>query len=307
MLFQEPGQPFDECRPLCRIPSAVVPHVENDLPDGVALQYAERLLAELRERRQRRGFLAALELRLAFTPPAGVVEDIVYFFLGEIAIREKHVPFRDRKGQGIGLEGGPIGPLRIGRFERIGLVPVQREFRLPVVCEPEIFQELQRREQLGDHGFHHSLVVDREKGAQAVDYGFDRCLADRCEPVPQQLFVFVGRLYDVQPVGDPKQSDRQYLLPVYQLLEIQHGMRIAQFGDQLLGFERRSKISGLPGRSLDRADCGLEPRFVVFRKEVAMFRGQFAGQVIQVGGPVDAAPALGEGGRDRSDPQQQQE
>ena len=38
-----------------------------------------------------------------------------------------------------------------------------------------------------------------------------------------------------------------------------------------------------------------------------MFRGQFAGQVIQVGGPVDAAPALGEGGRDRSDPQQQQE
>lgn len=99
MLFQEPGQPFDECRPLCRIPSAVVPHVENDLPDGVALQYAERLLAELRERRQRRGFLAALELRLAFTPPAGVVEDIVYFFLGEIAIREKHVPFRDRKGR----------------------------------------------------------------------------------------------------------------------------------------------------------------------------------------------------------------
>lgn len=72
------------------------------------------------------------------------------------------------------------------------------------MCEPEIFQELQRREQLGDHGFHHSLVVDREKGAQAVDYGFDRCLADRCEPVPQQLFVFVGRLYDVQPVGDPK-------------------------------------------------------------------------------------------------------
>ena len=86
MLFQEPGQPFDECRPLCRIPSAVVPHVENDLPDGVALQYAERLLAELRKRRQRRGFLAALELRLAFTPPAGVVEAIVYFFLGEIAI-----------------------------------------------------------------------------------------------------------------------------------------------------------------------------------------------------------------------------
>lgn len=166
----------------------------------------------------------------------------------------------------------------------------------PLCANPEIFQELQRREQLGDHGFHHSLVVDREKGAQAVDYGFDRCLADRCEPVPQQLFVFVGRLYDVQPVGDPKQSDRQYLLPVYQLLEIQHGMRIAQFGDQLLGFERRSKISGLPGRSLDRADCGLEPRFVVFRKEVAMFRGQFAGQVIQVGGPVDAAPALGEGG-----------
>lgn len=109
------------------------------------------------------------------------------------------------------------------------------------------------------------------------------------------------------PSETPKQSDRQYLLPVYQLLEIQHGMRIAQFGDQLLGFERRSKISGLPGRSLDRADCGLEPRFVVFRKEVAMFRGQFAGQVIQVGGPVDAAPALGEGGRDRSDPQQQQE
>lgn len=104
------------------------------------------------------------------------------------------------------------------------------------------------------------------------------------------------------PSETPKQSDRQYLLPVYQLLEIQHGMRIAQFGDQLLGFERRSKISGLPGRSLDRADCGLEPRFVVFRKEVAMFRGQFAGQVIQVGGPVDAAPALGEGGRDRSDP-----
>lgn len=97
------------------------------------------------------------------------------------------------------------------------------------------------------------------------------------------------------PSETPKQSDRQYLLPVYQLLEIQHGMRIAQFGDQLLGFERRSKISGLPGRSLDRADCGLEPRFVVFRKEVAMFRGQFAGQVIQVGGPVDAAPALGEG------------
>ena len=142
VLFQEPGQPFDECRPLCRVPSAVVPHVENDLPDGVALQYAERLLAEFRERRQRRGFLAALELRLAFTPPAGVVEDIVYFFLGEIAIREKHVPFRDRKGQGIGLEGGPTRPLRIGRFERIGLVSVQREFRLPVVCEPEIFQEL---------------------------------------------------------------------------------------------------------------------------------------------------------------------
>lgn len=124
-------------------------------PTGLPCNMPNAFLAELRERRQRRGFLAALELRLAFTPPAGVVEDIVYFFLGEIAIREKHVPFRDRKGQGIGLEGGPIGPLRIGRFERIGLVPVQREFRLPVVCEPEIFQELQRREQLGDHGFHH--------------------------------------------------------------------------------------------------------------------------------------------------------
>lgn len=33
-----------------------------------------------------------------------------------------------------------------------------------------------------------------------------------------------------------------------------------------------------------------------------MFRGQFAGQVIQVGGPVDAAPALGEGGRDEAIP-----
>ena len=44
--------------------------------------------------------------------------------------------------------------------------------------------------------------------------------ADRCEPVPQQLFVFLGRLYDVQPVGNPEQPERQYLLPVHQLVEI---------------------------------------------------------------------------------------
>jgi hypothetical protein len=73
---------------------------------------------------------------------------------------------------------------------------------------------------LGNHGFYHCFVVDREQGAQAVDYGFYRCLADRCEPVPQQLFVFLGRLYDVQPVGNPEQPERQYLLPVHQLVEI---------------------------------------------------------------------------------------
>ena len=56
-------------------------------------------------------------------------------------------------------------------------------------------------------------LSNREQGAQAVELRFLPVPCRRCEPVPQQLFVFLGRLYDVQPVGNPEQPERQYLLP----------------------------------------------------------------------------------------------